>query len=60
LRAAIAHRIGYPSFVSHAVATRNTRRNGADEGRVYWLNLLLPVIAGELITPIQRVSAAAD
>jgi Thioesterase-like superfamily len=60
LRAAIANRIGYPSFVSHAVATRNTRRNGSDGGRVYWLNLLLPVIAGELITPIQRVSAAAD
>jgi Thioesterase-like superfamily len=52
VRATMVRRIGYMSFVNHAAAIRNTRRNGADEGRVYWLNLLLPVIAGEPITPI--------
>jgi hypothetical protein len=61
LRSAIAERIGYTSFVSHAVETRNTRRGGTDGGsRIYWLKLLLPVISGDSITPIQRVAAAAD
>jgi Thioesterase-like superfamily len=26
----------------------------------YWINLRLPVVAGEPITPLQRVTAAAD
>ena len=58
--AAIAERIGYVSFVSHAVTTRTARRGGSDAGHVFWLKLLLPVIAGEAISPIQRVAAAAD
>jgi len=60
VRAAIAERIGYTSFVSHAVDTRNARRKDGYGERVYWLKLLLPVIAGEAITAIQRVTAAAD
>lgn len=80
--ASIAERIGYVSFVSHAVITRTAPRveirgggagkdggddggddgvdDGGHAGHVFWLKLLLPVVAGEEITPMQRVAAAAD
>ena len=66
--ASVAERIGYVSFVSHAVVTRTARlveRAGGngdqdDAGHVFWLKLLLPVDAGEEMTPMQRVVAAAD
>jgi Thioesterase-like superfamily len=60
-RVAIAERVGYPSFVSHAVSTRKKRLQGRHAGAfVYWLKLLVPVVEGGEITPIQRVCAAAD
>jgi hypothetical protein len=58
------------SFVSHAVITRTAQRvesgvgsrreDGGDAGHVFWLKLLLPVVAEEAMTPMQRVFAAAD
>jgi hypothetical protein len=60
-RSTIVERVGYPSFVSHAVSTHKRR---LDEVRpkaiVYWIRLLLPAIAGQSITPVQRACAAAD
>jgi len=60
-RAAIVKRVGYPSFVSHAVAMRSQRVDGARPGVfVNWLKLLLPVLPEQSISPTQAVSAAAD
>jgi Thioesterase-like superfamily len=60
-RAAIVRRVGYPSFVSHAVSMRNERPDERRPGVVVnWLKLLLPIIAGQEITPVQRATAAAD
>jgi Thioesterase-like superfamily len=61
VRVSIAEQIGFTSFVSHAVATYRSRLGEAHPGSsVYWIKLLLPLIAGEDITPVQRVTIAAD
>ena len=60
-RETIVDRVGFPSFVSHAVATRTVRTDGGHPGAfAYWIHLLLPAVAGHEITPVQRVCAAAD
>jgi hypothetical protein len=57
----IVTRVGFPSFVSHAVATHRTRLPDWHPAPfAYWIKLLLPVVAGEPITPLQRITAAAD
>jgi Thioesterase-like superfamily len=60
-RTTIVERVGYPSFVSHAVSTRNKRLDQRHAGAfAYWLKVLLPVVDGREITPVERVCAAAD
>jgi hypothetical protein len=60
-RDAIVDRVGYPSFVSEAVATRRQRLDPTrPHAFAYWLRLLLPAVVGEDVSPIQRVCAAAD
>jgi hypothetical protein len=60
-RIAISKRVGHTSFVSHAVSMRTQRRSVSHSDTfVYWLKLLLPVVAGQDITPLQRVTAGAD
>jgi hypothetical protein len=60
-REAIVKRVGFPSFVSHAVATHRPRLPASHPAPfAYWIKLLLPVVAGEPITPIQRITTAAD
>lgn len=53
--------VGYPSFSSHAVAVRFAQGSFRKPGPVTaWIKLMLPVVAGEPLTPIQRAAAAAD
>jgi hypothetical protein len=60
-RSTIVERVGFPSFVSHAVSTRTVRTDETHPGDfAYWIDLLLPAVAGHDITPVQRVCAAAD
>lgn len=50
--------VGWPSFDSVAMATRWERSAGS--GQRLWLRLLLPIVAGEVTTGVQRAVAAAD
>lgn len=60
-QAAIVKRVGYPSFVSHAVAMRvTTTMVNQRTMPVTWLNLLVPVVSGEPLTGVQRAVVAAD
>lgn len=60
-QAAIVRRVGYPSFVSHAVAMRVTTRSiGRRAVPVTWLKLLVPVVSGERPTGVQHAVVAAD
>ncbi|HEY6131736.1 MAG TPA: hypothetical protein VIV27_06935 [Halioglobus sp.] len=53
--------VGYPSFTSHAIAVRFADGHFRKPGPVtVWIKLMLPVVAGEPLTPVQRAAAAAD
>ena len=51
--------VGWPSFDSLAMATRWERSEHPGQQRL-WLRLLLPIVAGEPISGVQRAVAAAD
>jgi hypothetical protein len=53
--------IGYASFASHAAAIRFADGNFRTPGPVtLWIKIMLPLLAGEPLTPVQRAAAAAD
>jgi hypothetical protein len=53
--------VGYPSFTSHAIAVRFAAGHFRKPGPVtVWIKLMLPVVKGEPLTPVQRAAAAAD
>jgi hypothetical protein len=60
-QSAIAERIGYPSFVSHGIAVQRARiGTGESSSTVNWVKSLVPTIAGQPITAVERACAAAD
>jgi hypothetical protein len=53
--------VGYPNFSSHALAIRFAEGSFLEPGPVtLWTKLVLPLVAGESLTPLQRAAAAAD
>jgi len=53
--------VGYINFASHAFALRFVQGNFREPGPVtFWTKLMLPLIAGETPTPVQRAAVAAD
>jgi hypothetical protein len=52
---------GPPAFATHALEIRFVEGGFLDRGpATAWFRLRLPIIAGEPITPLQRVAAAGD
>lgn len=53
--------VGYTNFSSHALAIRFAQGNFRTPGPVtLWTKLLLPLVPGEPLTPVQRAAVAAD
>lgn len=53
--------VGYVNFSSHAMAVRFAHGNFRAPGPVtIWTKLMMPLVAGEPLTPVQRAAAAAD
>jgi len=56
-----SHGAGGPMFHSHAVEHRFVRGTlGAPGPGTDWIRVQIPVVAGEAVSPLQRVAAAAD
>lgn len=60
-KAVTVDQIGWPSFASHAIdRVLRSPRGGEPDAATMWVRLLLPVVAGEPLTGVQRAAAAAD
>jgi hypothetical protein len=60
-KASALQNVGYINFSSHALALRFVQGSFREPGPVtIWTKLMLPLIAGEEPTPVQRAAVAAD
>jgi hypothetical protein len=60
-RSAVLAQIGFPNFTSDAVVMQTGAAIPTRPGfSLHWIKLVLPVVAGEPLTGLQRIAVAAD